>query len=170
MAQFSLLYHWNALGPLMWLSFQSFPPSCFELWEKHCIWLLKIAWGHIGHLPCTGKYHSSVAVLPLVRLTVWSISPAKLISLCPNLECTLRLWVARYTHVKLAVGNNQLSVCMTNRRSAFQMRTLSEFNLAEMVYHPRMQSNTLLLAHIYVHLCGLGGVAQSRKENFSFSD
>ncbi len=28
---------WSALAPLMWLSFQSFPPLCFELWEKHCV-------------------------------------------------------------------------------------------------------------------------------------
>ncbi len=31
--------HWNAFGPLMWLSLQPFPPDWFELWGKHWMYM-----------------------------------------------------------------------------------------------------------------------------------
>ncbi len=70
----------------------------------------------------------------LLSIHRWNIISAKLISLCPNLECTSMVWAVGYTHAK----NGQLSMCITDhpyRRSAFQIRTLSELNLAEMVFH-----------------------------------
>ncbi len=40
------------------------------------------------------------------RLTAWNIISAKLLSQCPNLECTSTVKAVHYTHGKLAIGNS----------------------------------------------------------------
>ncbi len=51
-----------------------------------------------------------------------------------HLECPCTVWAVRYTHSKYS----QFSECITNcpyHRSAFQIRTSSELNLAEMMFN-----------------------------------
>ncbi len=60
----------------------------------------------------------------LLNTSRWNIVSAKLISPCPNLECTSTVLAVRYTHAQLTVANGR-----PYRRSAFLIRTLSEFEL-----------------------------------------
>ncbi len=59
---------------------------------------------------------------------------AKLISLCPYLECTSMVWVVRYIYTQ-AKYSQRITDCLYHR-STFQIRTWSEFELgSEMMFH-----------------------------------
>ncbi len=62
---------------------------------------------------------------------MWNIISAKFISPCSNLECMHFYGIGGPLYTKLAVG---------------QIRTCLSLNLADMMFHRRMQSKPLLYA------------------------